>query len=468
MITQIIKYGLKYFQIATSLFVLVAFCGSCQKQKDWLNEKSDKTQAVPSTLTDYQSLLNNSFTMNYYAPGIGELGSDGHYVSEDAWSVASDPKGINAYTWSHNLPYKIIIDWNQTYSRVFNANLVLDGLSNIYPTNAMDQTTWNNIKGQALFHRADAFFDLAQVWAPPYVETSASKDLSIPLRLNADITIPSVRSTVQQTYDQIISDLRAAADLLPDNNSYRSRPSKTAAFSLLARTFLSIEKYDSALKYADEALQLNSDLLDYNTLDPTLGYIGLMNKEVVFHISLYTGDMSDFLTFNCLIDTTLYNSYDANDLRKTLFFIQNGDGTILFQGNYNNNNTDLFCGLATDELFLIRAECFARAGKTTEAMNDLNTLLQTRWVSGTFIPFTATDSDDALAQVLAERKKELLLRGIRWSDLRRLNHQTNFATTIVRNVGGNSYTLEPNNFRYTFPLPDDVIQLSGMPQNPGW
>ncbi len=101
-------------------------------------------------------------------------------------------------------------------------------------------------------------------------------------------------------------------------------------------------------------------------------------------------------------------------------------------------------------------------------MNDLNTLLQNRWRTGTFVPFTASNADDALMQILTERRKELVLRGIRWQDLRRLNKEDRFKITITRTIAGNTYSIEPNSYKYTFPIPDDVIQLSGMKQNPGW
>jgi hypothetical protein len=71
----------------------------------------------------------------------------------------------------------------------------------------------------------------------------------------------------------------------------------------------------------------------------------------------------------------------------------------------------------------------------------------------------------ALDTVLAERRKELAFRGIRWSDLRRLN-QEDWNITLTRNLNGTPYTLPPNSKLYTLPIPPDVIQESGIAQNP--
>jgi len=100
-------------------------------------------------------------------------------------------------------------------------------------------------------------------------------------------------------------------------------------------------------------------------------------------------------------------------------------------------------------------------------MRDLNTLLQNRWRAGVFTPVTATDADDALGKILAERRKELLFRGLRWTDLRRLNKEPRRALTLTRTVNGQVYTLLPNDVRYVYAIPSNVLSFNpDMPQNP--
>ena len=79
---------------------------------------------------------------------------------------------------------------------------------------------------------------------------------------------------------------------------------------------------------------------------------------------------------------------------------------------------------------------------------------------------TASGTDDALKKILTERRKELLLRGIRWTDLRRLNYDSQFATTLTRVVNTQIITLMPNDNRYVYPIPNDEILYSGVTQNP--
>src|SRR5699024_1246882 len=115
--------------------------------------------------------------------------------------------------------------------------------------------------------------------------------------------------------------------------------------------------------------------------------------------------------------------------------------------------------------YLIRAECYARQGNATQAMNDLYTLLVTRWKTGTYVPFTASGAKEALHIILGERRKELLFRGLRWMDIKRLNRE-GAHIVLKRIINGKVFTLPPNDNRYALPIPEDIISLTGMKQNP--
>ena len=92
--------------------------------------------------------------------------------------------------------------------------------------------------------------------------------------------------------------------------------------------------------------------------------------------------------------------------------------------------------------------------------------MQKRWKAGTFIPFTAATATDALTKIINEKRKELPFTGsIRWEDLRRLNKEPQFAKTLIRILNGQTYSLPPNDAKYTLPIPDDEIRLSGIAQN---
>ncbi len=100
-------------------------------------------------------------------------------------------------------------------------------------------------------------------------------------------------------------------------------------------------------------------------------------------------------------------------------------------------------------------------------MKDLNDLLITRWKSGTFIPLTASTKEEALNIILNERKKELLFRGLRWMDIKRLNEE-GANISIVRKSPDHTKTgvLLPGSPRFAMQLPEDLVINFGYQQNP--
>jgi hypothetical protein len=452
-----------------SWLIFYLFAAACSKDK-FLSAPPDQSQVVPSSLEDLQAILDNDLVMNGsgnygVVPSLGETGADNYYVSANNFNTVLKPLEQNAYTWAKNIfSNEQVLDWNFPYRSVFYANEVLDVLPSLTAENSQDPVA-ANIKGSALFYRAHMFYQLAQVFAPPYDSATAAADLGIPLRLHADVNETMSRATLQQTYARIIDDLQQALPLLPVTPLYKTRPSKPAVYGLLARLYQTMQNYSLALQYADSCLQLQKALLDYNTLDSAALFpFPLFNDEVIFHCTLQTTDFVPFVGTIGTIDTTLYRSYDEGDLRKT-FFYKNLYGQLAFTGSYNGTFAP-FGGIAADEIYFIKAECEARQGNVTQAMSDLNTLLKTFWKTGTYKDIEASGAEDALQKVLQERRKQLVFRALRWTDLRRLNKDSRFAITLTRVVSGQVYTLPPNDPRYVYPIPPKVIAFNpSMPQN---
>jgi starch-binding outer membrane protein, SusD/RagB family len=439
----------------------IALCISCffVSCKKYLDAKSDPTLTSPGSLKDLELILdepdmNQSISLNI-------TGSDEYYASPEDYIVYFDKPTQDQFIW--NAQTRDQQDWYRPYRIAYNANTVLDNINDITPEN--QEGLGNNIKGSALFHRAHAFYQVAQLFAKQYDPGSASTDMGIPLRLGSDFNVATNRPSVKETYDRITLDLKEAASLLPGIVQYKTRPSRAAAYALLARVYLQIGEYENARLYADSSLLINDQLLDYNTLDSgSETPFERFNQEVLFYG--FTERPVPSAQVVAKIDSNLYNSYDDNDLRKYLFFLVNDDNSVSFKGSYNSSTYVLFTGLATDEVYFIRSESYARLGDILSAMQDLNTVMSKRWVNdGSFVPFDAATQQEALEIILNERKKELVFRGLRWSDLRRLNKEPQFAKTLTRDYLGQTYTLPPNDKRYVLLIPQHVIDLTGITQN---
>ncbi len=447
-----------------SLFLLLQIVVTCLLLTGchkYLDAKPDAKLVIPKNIADLQALLDNYIRVNYFDPSAGEASADNYYLSDADWASLFSLDNKRMYTWEKDYLFSTYPNnWSQTYDVVYVANTVLDHIDKYKETGSLYD--WNNVKGQALYHRAKSFSEAAAIWCLAYDPSTAATDLGIPLRLNGNFNEVSARPTLQVTYDQVISDVKASIPLLPVTSLHVMRPSKAAAYGLLARVYLNMRQYTLAGLYADSCLRLYNRLLDYNNYSPAAIYpFTQFNAEVIMENRRPI--LPSLNRSIAKIDSTLYLSYAGNDLRKTLFFRDNGNGSYGFKGSYEGGLT-LFGGIATDEIYLIRAESYARAGNIDLAMKDLNTLLVTRWKTGTFVPFAATDAADALQSILTERRKELLMRGLRWMDIKRLNKE-GIGITLTRKLNNQTYTLPPNDPRYALPLPEDIILLSGMVQN---
>ncbi|WP_108246689.1 RagB/SusD family nutrient uptake outer membrane protein [Muricauda brasiliensis] len=430
--------------------------------KEWLEIKQDKQLVVPETLTDLQALLDDSANINFGRfPYLGVVGADNFYLLDEDWE-GMDPEQHNAYIWAEDIyEGNTSYNYNTLHLAILYTNIVLERIEDINPS-VEEQEMWDNVKGSALFYRSWMFYQLVQIYAKQYDPTTADSDLGIALRLESDVNIKSKRASVQETYDQIIKDTEAAIGLLPSTPLVQTRPSKLAANGLLAKTYLQMGDYAEALRYATAYLAIDNTLMDYDSLDATDNYpFELFNVETAFCSTIYP--FSTILNTHH-IDSTLYNSYDGNDLRKTLYYFDD-NGRMAFKGTYAGSSRQ-FSGMANDEFYLIAAECEARLGNQSGSMQYLNALLSTRWAEGTYQPYVANDANDALGIVLRERRKSLVFRGIRWHDLKRLNMEADFAITLERHINGEIYTLPPNDLRYVLPFPDEVIELSDIEQNP--
>ncbi len=444
------------------LLILSIQLFSCRK---WLDVKSNIADITPASLDDYQAIMDNDQALNDGSPGLALSSCDNYYVTYSVWQARS-ATDRNCYTWVPDI-YEGASpqDWSKPYKAIECTNIALEGIQNIAITPA-NQVQWNNVKGSALFVRSMMFFNLAQTFAPPYNAATANTDLGIPLRFTSDVNQVSVRASVEATYQQIITDLKEAENLLPVFPAYQTRPSKPAVYGLLAKVYLNMGDYANALLYADKALTAYNTLIDFNTINAalTISFAAYPNnKEVIYYSSVLLPTI--MASTNPITDSTLYQSYGTNDLRKTVFYRINAT-LPLFKGSYTGLANSYFSGIATNELYLIRAEANARLGNTGNAMADLNALLQKRWKTGNFVPLTATSSNDALVKIITERRKELPFTGsARWEDLRRLNKDPQFAKTLIRQLNGQNYTLAPNDPKYTLPIPDIEIKLSGIQQN---
>ena len=92
-------------------------------------------------------------------------------------------------------------------------------------------------------------------------------------------------------------------------------------------------------------------------------------------------------------------------------------------------------------------------------------MLQYRFAAGDFVSVEASTAAEALEIILQERRKELVFRGsLRWMDVKRFNKE-GANITLQRKVEDVVFTLPPNDNRTALQLPQDIVEITGIPQN---
>ena len=448
--------------IITLLYFSLWVGMACKKASD-LDEITDSSLLVMRTTDDAQAALDNIPVMKE-TPGLPEISADNLYLAPDSVIQLMNPVIRNAYLWNQEIfqGQEFKDEWFMPYRQVYYANSVIASLPKI----SGDAMILSQIKGAALFIRAYAFHNIALEFSNLY-DASTLSDPGIPLRLTPDPEPRSKRATIKETYEQIIKDLNEAVTLLPRqiDAEKKNRPALPAAFALLARVYLSMSDYQNAKIYADSCLNLYNQLIDYNLISTsTVNPFTANNAEVLYQTNLLSATGIIYID-NCVVDSILYSSYDGQDLRKSLFFTKGTTGLPIPNYSYSGDYTR-FSGLAVDEVLLTRAECNARLNHEAKALQDVTTLLKMRWKNNAYNTPPISSTSDILDLVLQERRKELVFRGLRWADIRRLN-KSGASIMLKRKVNGKEYSLLPGDKRYVLPIPPDVIGFnSDMPQNP--
>ena len=452
------------------------FTSSCTKSS-FLEAKPNQSILIANTVGDFNNLLENTSIINITGGALAQMSGDEYnIINYDEWQALSSNTQINSYVWAKDIygGENAISDWNVPYKTIFYTNAVLDGLEK---SNERHSMVGQSLRGRALFVRSYAFYDLIRTFCKAYDPKTSDTDMGIPLKLSSAIENTIERSTLQESFDRVIADLKESEPLLPVErpSANLNRPSKIAVFALMARIYLDMRNYEQAEEYADKCLASYSLLIDYNTLSKTATTpFTTTNDELIYNTTQapfsfeLTGAGNNSIA---KINPAVISLYTANDLRLPIYFTLNATtGSYTKKIGYYGLYSYPFTGLATDEIYLIKAECAARRGDVSTCMSRLNQLASKRWNPSATIPakpfinITANNSEEAIKRVLLERSKELIWRGIRWNDLKRLNKE-GFGIDLTRTLNGVTYTLPANDPRWIFPIPSEEITASNIKQN---
>jgi len=461
----------RYF-ILSMMSLALASCGK------YVDVKT-QGELVPKETINYRYLLNNTSALET-GPQIGDVSSDDvQLVDGSPQQLTLSPSGYygwweQAYLWQPVLfpigQYQTDGNWAGMYNTITYSNTVIQEVPASTGGSATDKA---ELIAEAKVHRADAYLMLMNTYAKPYNASTASTDLGVPLVLIETTTQSLARPTIQQVYDQIVTDLKQAVPALPTVQNFNTLPSRASAYSELARCYLYMNDYANANKYADSALALRNTLNDLSTFTAvsTATYPLRIKDPEVLLSKVANGGVSVYSPTSLRLSDSLLAILGTKDQRYTLF---TADALAIYSsspGRYFAKDFFLYearnIGPSVPEMMLIKAEYYARKSDITNAMLWVNNLRKKRFLAADYADLTTSSASAALKIVIEERRREFFCRMLRWWDMRRLKSESQFQQTYTRTFGGATYTLAPTSNRYVFQIPAYQVQLNPeMQQNP--
>lgn len=348
--------------------------------------------------------------------------------------------------------------WDGIYATINIANHVIAKVPAVNdPT--LTSALKNQLTGEGYFIRALSYFDLARTWG------------GVPITLTPTTSPTSKdsisRSTVAQTYAQVLRDLNAADSLLPLPTTQNPvRANKETAWALKARYYLYQQNWALAESYATQVI---ADTKNYGLLTPYSSFFqpasAVATKESVFELSYsttYTNAHRGYWQPPANGGTRQWAPNDAFVALVNNPLIGGGRSTLvaktsagLWYGNlyYRSPATDPAYVIRIAELYLIRAEARAWQNNLPGALADLNAIRTRAGLTAS----PAVSQSDILLAIENERRIEFALEPHRWFDLVR----TGRAAAVLG-------VTDPNKLVFPLPLAEIGLAKGNLPQNPGY
>ncbi|RBL93195.1 RagB/SusD family nutrient uptake outer membrane protein [Chitinophaga flava] len=346
-------------------------------------------------------------------------------------------------------------------------------------------------KGEAHFMRALAHLDLARRYTKPYsimleIGDVNAANTGLPLAMKAvddPAKFKPSRSTLKETYDAIIGDLKVAQTMAPDSKLKSDgafRASRNAATALLTRVYLYQKNWANVITEAnklmnDYALWSNPNYLANFTSDAA-------TSEEIFSLR--------FLTPENRGSDNIGGIYLPNDNTPTSGYgdVRLADGfmALLDPADYRNTIVKNFAGgfymmkwigngqgitgmtnikvLRISEVLLNRAEAYAQDNQLQLAVNDINSLRTKRGLTA----FAGATQAEILTEIFKQRRLELIGEGFGATDLFR-THGTRQIVDADGFKSPNTPVVPFNNNLVAFPIPQTEIDANpNIVQNPGY
>jgi len=416
--------------------------------------------AKAAVLGIYSRMMESNSNFSSGPQGLSLLAG----LSADEFQANSSDKRDFYLNSLNSTNSSIMSIWTELYRYIYNANDVIEKLNTSSNVSAGLKA---QLQAEAKFIRGFCYLYLVNLWG------------DVPLITTTDYRANQLapRTDKSQIYEQIVTDLKEAKEDLPGDYSgfgnERTRPNKWAAAALLARVYLYTGNWTSAEAEASSVINASAMYALVNELSKVFlktSSEAIWQLAPVLSNGINTFDGATFILTTSpnpvSVGSPLFNAFEAGDLRKQNWIASATISSQVYYYSYkykvkvasSSPVTEYLMVIRLAELYLIRAEAWARQNDLSRAVSDINTI---RTRAGLAAVNLGTQPE-VLAAIDRERRVELFAEmGHRWVDLKR----TNSANTVLGPLKGNNW--QP--FDILYPIPKTEIDKDpNLTQNPGY
>lgn len=411
-------------------------------------------QVIPTTLTEYRSLMATAYKGVQASSGLASFRSDEMFV-RDNYNDQNSYAQIERWDDYNIQGATIAFEWAKFYNALFIVNFIIEKHHDITEGSEDDI---NQLVGEGYLLRAYIHFKLVNLYGQPYTRPGALDTKAIPLKLNSDVNEVLSRNTVGEVYQSILTDITSAEKLMNKESwevkySYRFNTLSIAAFR--SRVYLYMGQWTDAYNTSETALVKKSELADFHSETMVLPNHYMSVETINALDPVFTNGQNSA----ACVSSVLLNMYSEGDLRPEKYFkVADKDGNRFSQkGGY----IEFRCSFRVGEMYLNAAEAAAQSDKLPQARTRLLELMQKRYTTEAYaekaVAVNAMDKEALIQEILNERAREFAFEGHRWFDLRRTTRPR-----IEKVLKGETYVLVQDDPRYTLSIPKDAIAA-----NPG-
>lgn len=409
-------------------------------------------KVIAKTGEEYRALLTNEYKYFPKDRYMTVLRTDELLMDKRRSNSTDLDAYLDLWRWKDENPSPTTsyFSWRNYYHTIYIANYVIEHRGEI--SNATRDEV-NQLVGESYMLRAYAHFLLVNLYAEPYTHCQPATTRGVPMQLTADVNAVPGSSSVEAIYQQVLSDIAEAEKYLTVETweaGLNYRFNKISAQAFRARTYLYMGEWQKAFDAAKEVIEAHGDLENMNS-STTLPN---SYKSVENIVALEKFDSNLFTVIN-MPDPDFIAIYRTGDQRRTKFYKRVTTSTYSLQ---KGGNDALASSFRSAEAYLIAAECAARLGQTTEAVDTyLMPLLQKRLnadaLSAANDLMANMTQDELIAEILDERARELAFEGHRWYDLRRTTQPQ-----LTHTYDDEEFTLTPE--KYTLRFPTEAVEAN--------